>query len=142
MPLSFLTALYGVFQTISDSDSVSFTFACAGHPYPILHSRKTGTIEFVRSRGTLIGMLDDVKVEEKTITLEKGDRLYLYTDGLPETMNNRHEIIGFDNLPDLISGATDTSLHKTLDAIIHSVKKFKGKTNFIDDIILIGFEIE
>lgn len=142
MPLSFLTAIYGIFHSTGESGAVSFTFSCAGHPYPLLHSRKTGTVEFVKSRGTLIGMFDDVNIEKKTITMEKGDRLYLYTDGLPETMNSRGQIIEFDNLPDLIMKATHTSLPRTLDSIISNVKKFKGKTNFMDDIILIGFEIK
>jgi len=141
MPLSFLTAIYGIFHPAGESGSVSFTFSCAGHPYPLLHNKKTGTVEFIRSRGTLIGMLDDINIEQKTITMEKGDRLYLYTDGLPETMNSKDQMIEFDNLPGLILDASRPSLHETLDTIIHTVKKFKGNTRFMDDIILIGFEI-
>jgi len=139
MPLSFLTAVYGLFQP-SKNGGIRYTFANAGHPCPILH-RASGAIEFVQAKGTLIGMLDHIDCHEKSIELEKGDRLYLYTDGLAETMNPEGKIIEFDGLPDIIRESTRENLSETLDGIIAAVNRFRAGAKFVDDIILIGFEI-
>jgi len=65
------------------------TWAQAGHPAP-LRTRGGVTTELARPRGPLLGVLSDVVYERTTITLEVGDVLLLYTDGLVE---NRHQPI-------------------------------------------------
>jgi PAS domain S-box-containing protein len=140
MPLSFLTAVYGVFGS-REGGGADFTFSSAGHPHPILFRAGSGKADFVNCKGTLIGMFDDLEFREKQIILGKGDRLFLYTDGIPETMNENNEIFGFDSLTGLVMRAHDSSLSATLDNIMDEINRFKGNAALSDDIILLGFEV-
>jgi sigma-B regulation protein RsbU (phosphoserine phosphatase) len=140
MPLSFLTAIYGIFLPDPADNTMRFAFSCAGHPPPLLYRADTGTVDFIAARGPIIGMLPSINCEKITITPKKGDRIYLYTDGLPETQNGNKELIELDRLPDLIRAATRPSLSETLDAITDATNAFRGGVRFTDDIVLIGFE--
>jgi serine phosphatase RsbU (regulator of sigma subunit) len=58
--------------------------ASGGHP-PALLLRASGAVEAVEARGTLLGIVDDLEPTEVHVTLERGDALVLYTDGLFES---------------------------------------------------------
>ncbi len=139
MPLSFLTATYGLFYVTGDG-LTNFTFSSAGHPHPIIWRADTGEAGFLHCKGTLIGVFNDLEFKEVNIALSKGDRIFLYTDGIPEAVNEKNEIIGYDELPALIQKNSDGSLEKTLDNIIDAVNLFRGETPLSDDIIILGFE--
>ncbi|MCP4131237.1 MAG: SpoIIE family protein phosphatase [bacterium] len=141
MPLSFLTASYGLFHAPIDKKTVDFTFTSAGHPPIIRYCAKTKEVDFLQCKGTVIGLLNNITFEEKKITLHKGDRLFLYTDGIPETRNPAGNIYTYSSLPALVKKAQQPSLEKTLDTIINEIDTFREDQPFDDDIVLIGFEI-
>lgn len=140
MPLSFLTATYGVFG-MPQNGVTSFAFSSAGHPLPILSRACDGGVEYLHSKGTLIGIFENLEFQERVISLKKGDRIFLYTDGIPETTNERDELLGYDHLPELFQHYSDATLESTLDNIMVEINKFKGRTRLSDDIVLLGFEI-
>jgi PAS domain S-box-containing protein len=139
MPLSFLTAIYGVFQKNSGG-SVRFTYSSGGHPQPIVYRASTQTVETAYCRGTLIGMFDDLDFSETSVELNPGDRVFLYTDGIPETLNEQREIWSFEKMPELIMESTDPSLSSTLDNIIARINAFRGPMQLVDDIVILAFE--
>ncbi len=141
MPYSFLTATYGYF--IRDDEGVmKFVFSSAGHPGPLLYRAESSHVDVVNSRGTLIGMLEDIKNDQREVVLRRGDRIFLYTDGIPETKNRKGDLLGYDELSRLVEEASRTSLGETLDAIIEEVNRFRDEEPLDDDIVLIGFEIK
>jgi serine phosphatase RsbU (regulator of sigma subunit) len=75
------------------------------------------------------------------VRLAKGDRLFFYTDGLPETMNVQRELLGFDGLPHLVHRTRDLDLKTSVGHIIGEVHDFRGDMQMNDDIVLIGIEI-
>jgi serine phosphatase RsbU (regulator of sigma subunit) len=140
MPLSFLTATYGVFGT-SHGGVTPSTCSSAGHPYPIICPAEGHDAEYVYGKGTLIGMFDDLVFDERTISLKKGDRIFLYTDGIPETTNEKRDLSGYDNLPGLVGRCNGKTLESTLDSIMEEINHFKGSAQLGDDIVLLGFEV-
>lgn len=76
------TILYGVL----DLRTRVFRYACAGHPQPV-HLPKDQKATFLPGDGLAIGWVDDVDFDEYTIQLTPGDRLLLYSDGVPEAMD-------------------------------------------------------
>jgi serine phosphatase RsbU (regulator of sigma subunit)/PAS domain-containing protein len=62
---------------------VRLTVACGGHPLPALR-RADGTVEPVGVPGTLLGLLADPELQDRSTELRPGDALVLYTDGLTE----------------------------------------------------------
>jgi phosphoserine phosphatase RsbU/P len=138
----FITGIYGLFTRAPQTNQVMFSFANGGHPGPILVS-KDGRIKLHSMKSTLIGISNDVSFNSSTITLETGDRLFLYTDGIPETANRSRTMIGYDyHLLDLFTKSSHYALGENLDAIIDKVDAFREGGEVTDDILIIGFEAE
>jgi PAS domain-containing protein len=64
-------------------DGVTTTVACGGHPFPRV-LRADGAVAGLGANGTLLGVLENAKLEDRATTLGRGDALILYTDGLTE----------------------------------------------------------
>jgi hypothetical protein len=64
-------------------DAVEATVACGGHPFPRV-LRAGGTVEALGTAGTLLGVLERVRLADRSTRLGPGDALILYTDGLTE----------------------------------------------------------
>jgi sigma-B regulation protein RsbU (phosphoserine phosphatase) len=74
---TFATALYGTINI----QSRQVTFARAGHPLPIV-MRSCGRLESLECEGGLLGVFPEERFDQRTVTLEPGDRLLLVTDGV------------------------------------------------------------
>jgi hypothetical protein len=72
-----------------DRDVVSATVATGGHPCPRI-LRATGLVEEVGVPGTALGIVEKVRLEDRTTRLAAGDALILYTDGLTEAGAPQH----------------------------------------------------
>ena len=125
MKSSFITAVYGLFDF--RNDSVRLTLANGGHPHPVVYRAETGEFTQVKTSGTVIGMIETAMFQEEQILLFPGDRVFIFTDGIPETENESRQIIGFEeDLMDLFVRAHRTGLGGTLDAILEEVRAFAG----------------
>ncbi len=141
MPHYFITGIYGFFNYDVDTGKHSFTFSKGGHPNPILYKALTGEVSLLECKGTILGKFEDAEYYEEKLCLERGDRIFLYTDGLPETRNDNKNIYGFSNVPALIKESHRHSLSDTLDTVFDKLNIFKGSAEIDDDIVLIGIEM-
>ncbi len=141
MPHYFITGIYGFFNFTGSSPATSFTFSKGGHPDPVIYSRSTGEVKLLKCRGTILGKFDFAEYYEETVPVQKGDRIFLYTDGLPETRNAHNQIFGFAEIPSLIRRAHRDDLAETLDAVLAELHTFRGHVNLDDDVVLIGIEV-
>jgi sigma-B regulation protein RsbU (phosphoserine phosphatase) len=107
-----------------------------GHPPPLL-VRNNGKQERLEAGGTLVGMGGLVPYEEDEITLQKGDRLYLYSDGVTEHEADTGEMFGEQRLVDFFSIQQTTSLEQTASQFIHELQTFAGGKAPADDISLL-----
>lgn len=73
--------------------------------------------------------------------MQRGDRIYFYTDGLIEALDGTESMLGWDGLVDVIRLATKPDLPETLDGIMEGVKAFSCSEPFRDDVLIIGFEV-
>lgn len=136
LPSYFFTAIAG---KLSFSDGIKFTFSNGGHPHPII-IKKNGEAQFLGENGTVVGIFENQKFIEFVSVIEKGDMLFLYTDGIPETHNTADEIIGFDqSLLDFFAGCRKETLEETMDTLINKIIDFRGDVKQEDDILLLGF---
>ncbi|MDY7041850.1 MAG: GAF domain-containing protein, partial [Chloroflexota bacterium] len=74
-----------VFYAILDQQTGTLTYASGGHNPPLL-IRRNGQVESLRARGTVLGIVEHIELEEKQISLEPGDVLVLYTDGVTDAI--------------------------------------------------------
>ncbi len=135
----YLTALYGLFE--KNEDKVYFRFSKGGHPPPLVYRKKENTMHVVRSSGKPVGLFENLDFEEVIVNLEKGDRVFLYTDGAIEVFNDKRIMLGYSGLMELIKRESSRPLDEMVDIIIKEIKNFSVNSEEEDDIILIGFEI-
>ena len=78
----YFTLVYGVF----DPAHGRFSYVMAGHPAPIVLPR-IGPAAPLQGGGLPIGMIEHATFDDEAVTLQLGDRLYFYTDGVIEALN-------------------------------------------------------
>jgi len=83
----FCTVAYAYIERLDRGARVGI--ACGGHPLPLL-LRADGSVEAVGAPGTLLGVVRDPDLEDRAVTLEPGDALVFYTDGVIESRGDSH----------------------------------------------------
>ncbi|MBT8038250.1 MAG: fused response regulator/phosphatase [Verrucomicrobiae bacterium] len=127
-----------------DIASGRLTFANAGHPYPLLIRSATGNVEVIGSgkkHGPALGLIDDVPYHTHELTVDVGDRILLFTDGLFEVENEEEQAFSEDRLRDVIQQRASLPLGKLLQDTSHEIKDFAQDHVFTDDVCLVGVEI-
>lgn len=132
----YFTLLYGIL----DVEAGELTFVSAGHPGPI-HGPRGRPVELVRASGLPIGILPDGKFAEQTVHLSSGDRVYLYTDGLTETMSPDGEEFGTTRLIRALEETRHLPLDENLSATVERATRWRGSSSVQDDLSILGFEI-
>lgn len=91
----FCTALYA--ELCMKGHMIVVKIANGGHPYPFV-LRADGTVEEVTVRGALLGVLEEVSLEERDVTLSPGDLMVAYTDGIVEARDPHGDLFGTEGL--------------------------------------------
>jgi serine phosphatase RsbU (regulator of sigma subunit)/CBS domain-containing protein len=126
----FVTAFYGILNRRTRV----FTFANAGHPYPLRYSKRTGEVTPLTAQGFLLGIMPDEVYREREVQLEPGDRLCFYTDGIVETRNEIGELFGESRLQECLREPGDV-----LQRMLAAQKEFRGSQPLGDDVtVMIG----
>lgn len=113
----------------------------AGHPKPIL-LRASGEAQLLDSTGMPLGMLDFAEYEMKTMQLQPGDKVLLFSDGVTEAANAKGEFFEKKVLQEFLSaqaGAGYAELHRKL---IDAVEDFSEDSEQRDDITTLVFEYQ
>jgi len=125
----FVTAVYATLSL----ETGELTYANAGHNLPLLLRSRTRALEQLGKGGMALGVLEGIRLEERVISLEPGDHLIFYTDGITEAFSPEDDIYGEERLQATIRAADAGSAQAMLDAIDDSVAAFIGDTHPSDD---------
>jgi sigma-B regulation protein RsbU (phosphoserine phosphatase) len=109
------------------------TYINAGHNAPILR-RSSGTIERLTNGGVPFGILPAAPYQSGNVTLQPGDWLVIFTDGVVEAMNIRGEEYGEERLLQVLSAGAATTPDELLRRIMGDLDAFVGATPQHDDI--------
>jgi sigma-B regulation protein RsbU (phosphoserine phosphatase) len=93
----------------------------------------------VEGAGLPIGMLDDATYDDEALTLEPGDRLYFYTDGVIEALDANEEEFGHPRLLEAIAARRSLPLRAGLEAVAADVRAWCGG-RLKDDVSLLAVE--
>jgi len=134
-PNMFITCLYAIL----DTESGRLVYANAGHDQPYLR-HYGGDVEELRARGMPLGLLPGMEYEEKEITLERGESVLFYSDGLVEAHDPDHEMFGFPRLQGLV-GTYRAGGSSLIDFLLSELTHFTGEDwEQEDDITLVTLE--
>jgi sigma-B regulation protein RsbU (phosphoserine phosphatase) len=117
-----------------------FRYAAAGHPGPLI-LRADGTMQSHDSTGLPIGIVEGATCDERVVEVGAGDRVYLYSDGAIEEMNDRRELFGLERLQSVLADGRAAPLRETLASVIEAIGTWTGAKPFRDDISLAAAEI-
>ena len=126
----FVTVLYATF----DPASGELTYANGGHNSPLV-VRADGSSELLPLTGGIaLGVVPGFQYGQNSVTLECGDTLVLYTDGVTEAMNGAHEEFGVERLRAIFASGPPGDSRATSEAVFDAVHAFAGDTPQSDDV--------
>ena len=131
----FTTMIYGIL----DAASGEFRYVSAGSPGPVHLSAGTGPV-MLASDGFPIGLAKDA-YEERSVRLAAGDRLYLYSDGVPEAMDSVGEQFGYVRLLQAIGRGGAESLQENVAALLGETERWRGAASARDDVAILAVEV-
>ncbi|MGB4267699.1 MAG: SpoIIE family protein phosphatase [Spirochaetota bacterium] len=133
----YFTAVYGVLTPYNNGNFTMMYTRC-GHPYPVLLSNNS--VRMLDSTGTLLGIHTNINVTCDEVIMNKGDRLFLYTDGLIEMEIAGKKDLHFEQLVNAIKASNNLALADTVNSIVNSI--VTNNKSVDDDIALIGIEVD
>lgn len=126
----FVTTFFGVL----DLDSNVLTYCNAGHNPPLFYTHATHRVQQLKRGGIALGAFEAIKLPEHQLSLEPGDILYLFTDGVTEGTAYDGDFYGLDRPTMLLEKNGNRSAKEILDVILNDQGKFRGDCPFSDDI--------
>jgi serine phosphatase RsbU (regulator of sigma subunit) len=128
----YVTAFFGVLNT----ETGKFTYSNAGHNPPYLLRADGITVEPLGVTGMPIGIEDEAIWEQREVQLNPGDVLLLYTDGIPDAVNEEGEFFEVETFIDVAQLHATAPAHEIQAAVIEQLQQFVGDAPQVDDITL------
>jgi serine phosphatase RsbU (regulator of sigma subunit)/putative methionine-R-sulfoxide reductase with GAF domain len=129
----FVTAVYAVL----DMQTNELTYVNAGHNPPVWIKSK-GEVEKLVRTGVALGAAEEARFRQRSIQLEAGDSLLLYTDGLTESFNDQGEFYGEERLLEAILANQCASAHDLIDVVEKSLLEFVRDMPAADDLTMLA----
>ena len=131
-----VTAFYGVLNV----NTFEFHYCRAGHTNTLLQRDNQDMVE-LHSKGSFLGMFQDIEFEENSIQLQSGDCLYFYTDGITEAKGPNGDLFGNQRLKDSIQKHQSEPIGSRLHQIIDEVELYTQYQKATDDRSLVILEL-
>ncbi len=137
----FVTAMFAILNVRKREMSV----CSAGHNPMVLFRERTGQYELVNPSGIALGFdkgpIFDRTMQERKITLEAGDRVVMYTDGVVEAMNPEHEEYGDERLYEFVREHARMRSKEFVNALVRDLEDHQGSAEQHDDITISTFRV-
>ena len=118
-----------------DEERHSLTYTNAGHLAPML--LRGSDLQTLDSTGTVVGAFPVARYEEKTVSLEHGDLLVAYTDGIVEPENAYGEMFGEERLKDLLVKYAKADSAEIIARTMEAVIQWTGEGELQDDMTMV-----
>ncbi|MCQ2458230.1 MAG: SpoIIE family protein phosphatase [Clostridia bacterium] len=130
---TFVTAWMGVLD-LADG---RLKYVNAGHNPPLI-GRKDGGFTYLKSRPALVlAAMDGIVYKQNELTMQPGERLFLYTDGVTEAVNDQEELYGTARLNEYLNGNGASPLNEVLSGLLENINRFAGTREQFDDITML-----
>lgn len=123
-----------VFIGILNPSNGTLTYINAGNEAPYL-IRTGGAIEALRPTGPVVGFMANAKYAVKKVSLNNGDGLLTFTDGIPDSKNVQNEFYGHERLAEFLR-TSDASCADCVNRLGSELEDFIGEAEQFDDITI------
>ena len=132
----FVTVWLGILEISTGK----LTAANAGHEFPAI-CKKGGSFELYKdTHGFVVGGMEGVHYKGYDLQLNPGDKLFVYTDGVPEATDDSGEMFGTDRMIETLSSCTDNTPKEILQGVRNAVDSFVGDAEQFDDLTMMCLE--
>src|SRR5256885_500310 len=122
-------------------DGRRMVYCNAGHNWPVL-LRRNGEREWLKCGGTILGIMEDLEMEEESLELGASDLLIFYTDGISEATNVDGELYGEERLADFVAGLPPALNPEAISvSILREVERHLGRLEAQDDRTLVVLRV-
>ena len=129
----FVTAWLGIL----DTKTGNIKYVNAGHNPPLI-KKANGEVFYLKSKPSFVlGGYASMKYKVNEMNLSKGDKIFLYTDGVTEAINTKQELYSEEKLLAFIKNSNSLSLKDTLSTLKEDIDYFVGEAEQFDDITML-----
>ena len=136
LPHMFVTLVYGIL----DVRAGLVRYCNAGHNLPFLLRRCAEVETLPRTGGIGLCLLPDFDYQSKAVTLQPGDSLVLYTDGVTEAIDHQHDQFSEERLAACLNRLRGYAPEALIREVLHAVETFADGTSQPDDITLLTLQ--
>ncbi|HWE84460.1 MAG TPA: fused response regulator/phosphatase [Terracidiphilus sp.] len=130
----YFTMWYGIF----DVNTRELRYAAAGHP-PAVAVTPDGEVQRLVGKGMMIGAFEFAQFPDASITLDRGSRLFVYSDGCYEVSSPASgEMMNLDQFCEILAGSGN--LPGELDRVVTAVQSWQERQDFDDDFSLVRLQ--
>ncbi len=133
----FVTALYGLLNR----NTGEFLYARAGHEPPLLLTPDGKVERLPHGPGMSLGMWDAITVDQRSVQLQPGSTLLLFTDGMTDCRNPEGESFGLERIKSTLSGLAGMSAQQVCDRLLDMLKTYEGSAPQDDDLTLAAIHV-
>ena len=128
-----------VWMGIIDLKTGLMTCVNGGHEYPVIKRAGSG-YELIRDKhGLALAAMENMKYTEYELRMNPGDRLFVYTDGVPEAIDSNTQQYGTERMIRALDRVGDGSLQETLETVQEDLVGFVGDADQFDDLTMLVF---
>ena len=126
----FVTVIYAEYNPANGE----FIYASGGHDPPLQVQPDGSSMSLPLTGGIALGLLPELSYRQNSVTLEPGETIVLYTDGVSEAMNGEEEQFGLERLCEAMAARPDEDAQTANQTVFQAVSVFVGDTPASDDI--------
>ena len=132
----FVTAWMGMLEVSTGN----LIYVNAGHNPPLIKG-EDGIFRYLECNPCFIlAGMEGIPYQQENIQLKTGDSIYLYTDGVTDTINLKEEMYGEDRLEAVLNVHKEEAPEEILTAIKKELETFAGEAEQFDDVTMLGFK--
>ncbi len=131
--LMFVTILLGILNIRSGE----FEYSNGGHPPPFILRTDGEVMELELPEGLPLGVMEDYDYQSKKTVLEKGETIFLYTDGVTEAMNPEEELFSDERLEQTLARLRERDIAEIVHGVQSEIETFSTGTTQSDDITML-----
>ena len=132
----FITVWIGILEISTGR----LTAANAGHEYPAIRREDGGFSLYKDKHGFVIGAMEGVHYTEYVLQLNPGDKLFVYTDGVPEATAGNNEMFGTERMIAALNSCEGGDPAEILRSVTRAVEDFVGEAEQFDDMTMMCLE--
>lgn len=133
----FITMFYAKY----DAGTGILSYSNAGHNHPVLQRADGQSCKELDTEGLILGVKKNVLFEERSVTLNSGDVVLFYTDGLTEARDSDGNMFGTSGLYNHLNTCLHLPAESILDSFYDRIHEFAGSRNLLDDISIVVVKI-